>query len=61
MVPVKIDEEISVEAVLDSGSPISIVKSSLVPASISALSETSECYFGFNGSKLTILGYFIDK
>jgi hypothetical protein len=37
------------------------VKSSLVSASISVLSETSECYFGFNRSKLTILGYFIKE
>jgi hypothetical protein len=61
MVPVKIDEEISVEAVLDSGSPISIVKREFVPTCISALSETSESYFGFNGSKLTILGYILHK
>ncbi|XP_018406547.1 PREDICTED: uncharacterized protein LOC108782710, partial [Cyphomyrmex costatus] len=50
----------SLMAMIDSGSPISLIKSDFVPAHIRMPIDKQQSFFGINGTKLEMLGTFED-
>ncbi|XP_062714133.1 uncharacterized protein LOC134290919 [Aedes albopictus] len=49
---------VSSDALFDTGSPICLIKNSLVPGSIQYRKLSENLYVGLNNSKLNVLGYF---